>query len=235
MGGGGGGSLAVCADAGRWVAGVATPPCNMSELLKSYEQDFSRFLANANKKVSALSGPGNADAIVKDIKTDLMEAEKCLKQFENELRSSPANIANQYQQRLKRHQDNLSQLKRTLNNEDQRRQRKDLMGAGSDDPREKLLSANEILQDTGESLDRTLKLGLDSEQLANDTLNDLKRQRGQIIGINEKVNDVGTNVNSANRVIGRMDRRRIWMKLLMLVTIVLLLIANAVVLYIKLK
>jgi cell division protein FtsX len=109
------------------------------------------------------------------------------------------------------------------------------MGGHSDDPREKLLGSNEVLQDTGETLDRTLKVGLSSEQMANDTLNDLKRQRGQIIGINEKVNDVGTNVNSANRLITRMDRRRIWMKLMMLVTIFLLLIANAVVLYIKLK
>lgn len=207
----------------------------MSELLKSYEQDFSRYLANANKKISALSGPGNAEPIIKDVKTDLMEAEKCLKQFENELRTSPPNIANQYQQRLKRHQDNLAQLKRTVANEDQRRQRRDLVGPGADDPRERLLAGNEVLQDTGETLDRTLKLGLDSEQIANDTLNDLKRQRGQIIGINEKVNDVGTNVHAANRVIGRMDRRRIWMKLMMLVTIVLLLIANVVVLYLKLK
>jgi hypothetical protein len=164
-----------------------------------------------------------------------MEADKSLKQFENELRASPPNIATQYQQRLKRHQENLSQLKRTLAGEEQRRQRRDLVGGVDDDPRERLLAANEILQDTGESLDRTLKVGLESEQMANDTLNELKRQRGQIIGINEKVNDVGTNVNSANRVIGRMDRRRIWMKLMMLITIVLLLVANAVVLYIKLR
>lgn len=207
----------------------------MSELLKSYETDFSRFLANANKKISALSGPGNPDSIFKDVKSDLMEADISLKQFENELRASPPNIATQYQQRLKRHQENLSQLKRTLAGEEQRRQRRDLVGGVDDDPRERLLAANEILQDTGESLDRTLKVGLESEQMANDTLNELKRQRGQIIGINEKVNDVGTNVNSANRVIGRMDRRRIWMKLMMLITIVLLLIANAVVLYIKLR
>lgn len=207
----------------------------MAELLKGYETDFSRFLANANKKISALSGPGSADAIFKDIKSDLMEAEKSLKQFENELRASPSHIATQYQPRLKRHQDNLTQVKRTLAGEEQRRQRRDLIGGVDSDPREKLLTANEILQDTGESLDRTLKVGLDSEQMANDTLNELKRQRGQIIGINEKVNDVGTNVNSANRVINRMDRRRVWMKLMMLVTIVLLLIANAVVLYIKLR
>ena len=88
----------------------------MSELLKGYEQDYSRFLTSANKKVSALSGPGNTDQIINEAKRDLIEAEKCLKQFESELRSSPPNIASQYQQRLKRHQENLAQLKRSIAN-----------------------------------------------------------------------------------------------------------------------
>mmetsp|Transcript_4638 Transcript_4638/g.4527 ORF Transcript_4638/g.4527 Transcript_4638/m.4527 type:complete len:157 (-) Transcript_4638:4-474(-) len=154
--------------------------------------------------------------------------------MENEIISLPPNVSSQYQPRLKRHQENLLSLKKSLNNEQARKNKVDLMGnAAGVDKRTGLISQNELLQETGETLERTYKVGLDAEATANNTMNVLKVQRKQIQDINEKVNDVGTNVNKANRVITSMDRRRKWMKLIMLVIIILLMIAIAIALYIK--
>ena len=207
----------------------------MSELLKTCEQDFLRVLTGANKKLAALAGPGNYESLIKDVQSDLQKADQALKQFENELRSSPPSIANQYEARLKRHIENLIQLKRTIANEELRRQKQDLMGRQPDDPQRKGRPANEALLETGDMLDRTLKVGIESELLASDVVSSLKHQREKIIGISGKVNDIDTNVHSAKQVISRMDHRRVWMKVLMCFTILLLITANGVVLYIKLK
>jgi hypothetical protein len=76
-----------------------------------------------------------------------------------------------------------------LNQEQLAQNRTALVGqAGkTSDKREQLLGANETLQNSGETLERALKLGLETEALGNDTMNDLYRQRKQIQNINEKV------------------------------------------------
>mmetsp|Transcript_6628 Transcript_6628/g.11693 ORF Transcript_6628/g.11693 Transcript_6628/m.11693 type:complete len:208 (-) Transcript_6628:1742-2365(-) len=197
----------------------------MSELLKTYEKDFSKYFASANKKVSSIPTTAAPEQLIKDAKSDLVEAERWLNQMEMELRNLQPSIASQFQAKISRHRENVLKLKQSLNVEEQRKQKVDLMGREGPDARDKLLSANEALQASGETLERTLKIGAETEQIGNDTLNSLKQQRRQIIGINDKVEDVGTNLNSANRVITVMDRRRLWMKIIMYIIILMLIAA----------
>lgn len=206
----------------------------MSELLKTYEKDFSKYFASANKKVSAIPATPNPEQLVKEAKQDLAEADRWLNQMELELRNLQPNIASQFQAKISRHRENVSKLKQSLNVEEQRKAKTDLMGREGPDSRDKLLSANEALQGSGETLERTLKVGIETEQIGNDTLNTLKQQRRQIQGINDKVEDVGTNLGSANRVITVMDRRRLWMKAIMYIIILMLLAAIVAVVIFKL-
>jgi vesicle transport through interaction with t-SNAREs protein 1 len=161
----------------------------MSEMFKGYERDFSKHLASANKRISSFSGTAPSEGLINEAKDDLQQAERCLKLMENELTSLPPQLASQYQPRIKRHQDNIKALKQSLNQEQLAQNRTALVGqAGkTSDKREQLLGANETLQNSGETLERALKLGLETEALGNDTMNDLYRQRKQIQNINEKV------------------------------------------------
>ena len=205
----------------------------MVELFKAYETDFSKYLSAANKKISASNQGKNLDNALADAARDIKDAEHWLKQMENQIFSLPAQQSSQYQKRIQRYNENLRTVKKSLEEEQGKKGKVELFGKAGSDPREKLLTNNEILQDSGETLENTLKVGIESEQIAIDTMNNLKKQRGQIVNINEKVNDVGHNVTKANRTITTMDRRRIVMKLLMMGTIVLLIIAFAICLYIK--
>lgn len=155
--------------------------------------------------------------------------------MENQIYSLSAQQSNQYSKRIQRHNENLRTVKKNLEDEMSKKGKVELFGkAGStSDQREKLLTNNEVLQVSGETLENTLKIGIESEQIAIDTMNNLKKQRGQILNINEKVNDVGVNITIANRTITTMDRRRIAMKMIMMATIVLLVIAFVICLYIK--
>lgn len=206
----------------------------MVELFKAYESDFSKYYSSANKKLSAISqGKGN-DALYNEVNRDIKDAEHWLKQMENQIYSMPSQQSSQYQKRIQRYNENIRTVKKNLEDEQDKKGKVQLFGKSATDPREKLLTNNEILQDSGEVLENTLKIGIESEQIAIETVNNLKKQRGQIVNINEKVNDVGHNVTKANRVIGVMDRRRIAIKLLMMGTIVLLVIAFCICIYIKL-
>lgn len=206
----------------------------MVELFKAYESDFSKYLAAANKKLSSISQGKSSDTLLAEIGRDIKDAEHWLKQMENQIYSWPPQQSSQYQKRIQRYHENLRTVKKNLEEEQGKKGKVELFGKAGADPREKLLTNNEILQSSGEILENTLKVGIESEQIAIDTVNNLKKQRGQIQNINEKVNDVGHNVTKANRVITVMDRRRIAIKLLMMGTIVLLVIAFAICLYIKL-
>jgi small-conductance mechanosensitive channel len=205
----------------------------MVELFKAYEADFSKYLSAANKKISALSQGRSTDSALTDIARDIKDSEHWLRQMENQIYSLPAQQSAQYQKRIQRYAENLKNVKRSLEEEQSKKGKVELFGKAPGDQREKLLTNNEILQGSGEVLEDTLKIGVETEQIAIDTVNTLKKQRGQIQNINEKVNDVGHNVTKANRTIGTMDRRRIAIKLLMMGTIVLLIIAFAICLYIK--
>ena len=205
----------------------------MVELLKAYETDLSKNITSANKKLSAISGGKSSDSAVNDISKEIKDAEHWLKQMENQLFQLPQNLASQYQKKIQRYQDTIKNLKRSLEDEQSKKGKVELFGKAQNDQREKLLTNNEILQDSGDVLEDALRVGVETEQIANDTMHNLKKQRGQIQNINEKVNDVGNNVTKANRTIGVMDRRRICIKLIMMATIVLLTIGFAIALYIK--
>jgi hypothetical protein len=205
----------------------------MSDMFKSYERDFSKHLAAANKKVSALA-TSPSDLLVSEAREDLQQAERFLKLMESELDTLSPSIASQYQPRVKRHKENTNTLKQALSNEQIAANRAAL---GSQKPniekRDKLQWANEVLYDSGNTLERAIKVGIETEQIGNDTMNDLYRQRKQLQGMNEQLYDVNTNLKIVNQVVSKMDRRRFCMKLLMYVIILLLIISIAIVIYIK--
>ena len=142
--------------------------------------------------------------------------------------------SSQFRPKLNRYKDTYTQLAEEIKAEDTKTSKQALIGNRMDDPREKLLTNNEIIQASGEGLERAHKLGLESEQIGYDVMHNLKSQRKQVGGISDKVEDVGSNVRKANNLITTMDRRRIWMKITMLGIIILLILAICLVLILKL-
>jgi hypothetical protein len=135
-----------------------------------------RSMATANKISSGLDRAPNKQDVIYDAKRSLQSAEDSLKNMEKELMSIDPAISNQYSGKLKRHRDNYNRLKQNLENESHRSNKSELIGKPND-TREHLLAGNEILQDTGDLLDNTLKIGLETENIGGSTLATLKDQR----------------------------------------------------------
>jgi hypothetical protein len=204
----------------------------MVELVKGYEQDFLKHLASTNKKIAGFDSLQGQDAQLSNIKHGLAQAEASLKNMEKEILNLTPQQATLYGPRVRRHQENLAVLGKSVKEIDFKRGKAELLGK-REDTREKLLTSNEILQDSGEALDRIHKLGLQTEDIGYNTLGTLKKQRVTIENIHDKVNDVDTNVSKANRTVTEMNSRRLWMKFMMYGIIFLLVGAICILLYVK--
>mmetsp|Transcript_28952 Transcript_28952/g.51751 ORF Transcript_28952/g.51751 Transcript_28952/m.51751 type:complete len:205 (-) Transcript_28952:1590-2204(-) len=202
----------------------------MSELFTSYEKDFIKNIQAANKKLNTTDRP---EYMLKLARQDCTEAEHWMMLMEKECLNISPEISRQFQGKLKRHKENLVTLKKNLLNEETRKSARELLNSSEGDARDPLLAGNETLQKTGDTLERALKVGKETEQIGADTLNTLKQQRQQISNINDKTNDVSSNLKQATRVVMVMDRRRLTMKFIMIGIILMLSIACLLVLYVK--
>lgn len=204
------------------------------EIYKDHEKEFSKCISAANRKINAISSEESGDYVFNDCKQSLDEAGRLINMMENDLRGLGSNEASQLQGRFQRHKETLQSVRQQFNSAKDRKDRDALMPSGPSGQREKMLTNNEILQETGDILEDTHKIAIETEVLGNDALHSLKKQRKQIQDIGEKVNDVGANVTRADRIVFTMNNRRICMKIMMMVTILFLVIAFAICLYIKL-
>ena len=203
------------------------------EIYKDHEKEFSKCISAANRKLNTLNTEESKDYVFNDCKQSIDEAGRQLNMMENDLRGLGSQEASQLQGRFQRHKETLANIRQQLNSARDKKEREELMPSGPSGQRDKMLSNNEILQETGDILESTHRVAIETETLGNDTLHTLKKQRKQIQGIGEKVNDVGANVTKADRLVFTMNNRRICMKIMMMATILLLIVAFAICLYIK--
>ena len=203
------------------------------EIYKDHEKEFSKCISAANRKLNTLNTEESKDYVFNDCKQSIDEAGRHLNMMENDLRGLGSQEASQLQGRFQRHKETLANIRQQLNSARDKKEREELMPSGPSGQRDKMLSNNEILQETGDILESTHRVAIETETLGNDTLHTLKKQRKQIQGIGEKVNDVGANVTKADRLVFTMNNRRICMKIMMMATILLLIVAFAICLYIK--
>ena len=202
------------------------------EIYREHEKEFGKYLANANRKLTQYSTDDNADLLLQ-AKSSLDDADKMLSSMENDLRGMGSQEAGQLKRKFANNKESLQTLKYAVSNAREKKESEALMGKQEPNKREKMLSNNHILQETGDILESTNRLAIETEGIGYDALNELKGQRRVINNIGEKVNDVGTNITRANRVIKTMSNRAMCMKIMMMGTILLLVIAFAICLYIK--
>ena len=206
----------------------------MVELAKGYEQEFIKNLAAVNKKIAGYESSLNQESLMTDIKHGINQAENSLKNMEKEILNLTQQQANLFAPRVKRHQEALATSRKSLREIDFKRSKTDLIGNKREDTRDHLLTGNEILQGSGDALDRIHKIAKDTEDIGYQSMDHLKKQRLTIQGINDKTNDVSHNVAVAGRTITEMSSRRLWMKCMMYGIIFLLVAAICILLYIKL-
>lgn len=202
----------------------------MAELFRHYEKEFGKHLAGGNKKLALYSTVPDKKALHSELQFHVSEAEKAVRMMENQLFAMSPSESSQLKNKLNRHRETLKNLKSVSS---QRKDTQQLL-PNTRNLRSAQVQDARTVADSGASLDRSLALGDQTHSLATSTLTALQTQRSQLHSVKGKVSDVGTGISAANRVLTRLDRRRLLTKFLLLLIVFLLLVANTLLLVLKL-
>mmetsp|Transcript_4406 Transcript_4406/g.16614 ORF Transcript_4406/g.16614 Transcript_4406/m.16614 type:complete len:254 (+) Transcript_4406:641-1402(+) len=141
-------------------------------------------------------------------------------------------------ERLRKYQQNLKGLERQLK-EQRRSSEKAALLAGASDPyevtsddhRQRLAMNTDRLQQTSRSLDSALRVIEDTEQIGVDTAMMAREQGNQMRRTKERLAEINGEVRRGGRIIGRMSRRQLTNKIILIGIIVAILLAIFLVIF----
>jgi len=228
---------------------------SMSQTFSTYEQDFCRCINSIRKNTAGFANLPRGrlhidikEATIHQTWTDVTEAEKSvsptqLKQMEIEATMMQGPNRTQVQVQVRKYRDDFDTAKRNFRREEQvytdQKGKETLMGsringdAPAQDNRISLLASQKLAADQGYKLHEGVRVALEVEGVAIDTMNQLKVQRDKINHAAGGAREVSDNLSQGNRLINTMTKRAFTNKLIMLGLVALLLLAIGLVLYFK--
>mmetsp|Transcript_8663 Transcript_8663/g.16936 ORF Transcript_8663/g.16936 Transcript_8663/m.16936 type:complete len:216 (-) Transcript_8663:23-670(-) len=214
----------------------------MSEMYRSFEQDFIRYLNSVHRKTALL----NTQAIeqkqlaVSEGKLEASEADKCLRQMEIETFMLPVEKRSLMQAEVRKYREDLDSQKKLLKREEEListiRTKDTLMGSSSSTfsgGSRSQLRGTELLLDQNARLEEGRRAALEAEGLAIGSMHALKGQRDQIHKMTQNAHEINDNLGGSNKLLTTMQRRAITNKLTMVGIVAMLLLAIGLVIYFK--
>ena len=93
----------------------------------------------------------------------------------------------------------------------------------------------ESLERQSNSIHRIQRIGLDSEELGHQIINDLGHQRETIIRVTQKLNSTDRNIDRSHSILNSMSRRATTNKVAMVLVVALLVAILIIILALKLR
>ncbi|RIA82023.1 vesicle transport v-SNARE protein N-terminus-domain-containing protein [Glomus cerebriforme] len=193
-----------------------------SELFESYENDFTQVSASIGVKINNTI-PSQAGekrkATIRAAEREIEEAEEIVSQMEMELLNLPQSIRSRFQAKTRTHKSDLDKLKRDLKRASSRvsgpTDREELLAGanGTDldsasmDQRARLLTGTERLADSSRRLQDSHRIALETETIGANVLEDIRRQREQILHSRNTLMEADSYIDKAQRTLKGMARR----------------------------
>jgi vesicle transport through interaction with t-SNAREs protein 1 len=98
---------------------------------------------------------------------------------------------------------------------------------------EKLLSGADMIMEQNLKIQEGLQIGLEAEEVAQDTMKQLGQNRDTIKRAQNGINKVDQNISKGNTILNSITRRAIQNKVIMIIVVLLLLLAIGLVIYFK--
>ncbi|KAG2374902.1 hypothetical protein C9374_010276 [Naegleria lovaniensis] len=219
----------------------------MSELFRSYEDEYFEASNSIKRSLAALKNQtGDAKKqTARKIEKDLDTANKHIKQMNLEMQST-VNVQEKenLKKKLKTYKQDLSNLQKELESSKSENARnrdalfsgyEDELPAASDDYRQRMVESTKVLERSNESLARASQILDETEQIGIDSAATLREQGERMKKTRDRLYDVDSEIKQGGRILGRMSRREILNKLIIIGVIVFLLIIIGVILFFILK
>jgi len=218
----------------------------MSELYSDYEKQFGVLSADITAKIAKvpnLSGEQKRN-VVSDIEQRMEEAQELLEQMDLEVRGMSSGDKPKFSGRLKTYKDEVTRMEGDLRKakiafSDQETARAELLagddGAHSEDQRSRLLDNSEKMERSSRRLDGGLRMCIETEEIGNDILQNLERDRETITRTRERVRGTDGNLGKSSRILTGMMRRIIQNRILLIFICLMILTVIVVVIYFAVK
>ncbi|CAG8522359.1 5066_t:CDS:2 [Diversispora eburnea] len=193
-----------------------------SELFQSYEQEFEQIAQSISGKINdtlpLLTGE-KRKATIRAAEREIEEAEEIVAQMEMEVLNLPPSTRTRLQARMRIYKSNVEKLKRDLRAARSRitgtSDRDELLAgsSGTDldsesmNQRAKLLSGTERLADSSRRIQDSHRIALETETIGANVLEDIRRQREQILHSRNTLMEADSYIDKAQRTLNNMRRR----------------------------
>ncbi|CAG8543952.1 13369_t:CDS:10 [Funneliformis mosseae] len=187
-----------------------------SDLFESYEQDFSQVARSIeviiNSTIPSQSGEKRKTTI-RAAEREIEEADEIIAQMEMELLNLPQSSRSRCQAKMRSYKSSLDKLKRDLKRASSRASgptdREELLAGtnGTDldsaslDQRARLLSGTELLADSSRRLQDSHRIALETETIGANVLEDIRRQRDQILHTRNTLMEADSYIDKAQRTL----------------------------------
>jgi len=217
----------------------------MADLFDNYEEDFVELRASVDSKIKNIPNLDGSrrQSEIQQGESDIQELEQLLKSMNLSARNIGSNQS--LLVKIREYENEVSKLKTALRKATMQIKAstdrdalfvggiRDEHLASSMDQRERLLSATEKLERSNVDLRQTIATAEETVGIGIEVMGNLETQKQTMLGIREKLGRVNENLGRAKRIMRTMARRVVTNKLIMAVIILVLLLAVALIVYIK--
>ncbi|MCO5598364.1 hypothetical protein L7F22_052459 [Adiantum nelumboides] len=220
----------------------------MSNVFDGYERQYCELSTNLSRKCATLSAVSGEQKKQKlsELNAGLEEAESLIRRMDLEARSLQPSQKSALLAKLREYKSDLNNLKKDVKksaaSNDYVSSRDELLEAGlannataSADQRQRLLMSTDRLNKTGNRIQDSKRVMLESEELGVSILQDLHQQRQTLLHTTDTLHGVDDNLGKSKKIMKSMANRMGRNKYIMTGLIVMLLVVIAVVLYFKLR
>jgi len=193
-------------------------------MFDNYDQDFQQIITSIGKKLGEKSEAEDVEqrkTALRRVEMELDEADELVSQMEIEVQGMPQSIKFQYQAKIKKAKQDLTQFKKLSKERHAQLARSDLLGgmggrpigpSSSDDPygtsdRTRLLAGTSLLEDGTRRLQESQRIALETEEQGTDILSNLRRQREQIENSRDTLYTADSSIDRASGTLKKMIRQ----------------------------
>ncbi|XP_064643477.1 vesicle transport through interaction with t-SNAREs homolog 1A-like [Lineus longissimus] len=218
----------------------------MASLMESYEQQYSNITSEITSRIGQIPNLSGSDkqAANANVEKLLDETKELLEQMDLEIRELQPKDRQKYSTRLKSYKTELSKLEKDLRKaritfSDDVRSRDELLGhddsSYSEDQRQRLLDNSERVERSSKRLDEGYRIGLETEQIGAQILEDLSSQREAIQRSRDRLRETDAHLGKSSRVLTGMMKRIIQNRIVLLGIGAIVIIIVGVAIYFMVK
>ncbi|TPX64751.1 hypothetical protein SpCBS45565_g05648 [Spizellomyces sp. 'palustris'] len=190
-----------------------------SEILGTYQKEYDTLHESLLSKVETIAATTGEQKklLYNQAERELEEADEIVSQMEVELASLAAATRMRLAPRVRSFKEDVKKIRRDLQKAAGGSDRDQLLGRGgqhvvdfevsSMDQRSRLLQGTERLQEGSRRLEDARRLALETESIGISTLEDLNRQREQILNTRDRLSTADTWIAKSQGVLRGMQRR----------------------------